>query len=388
MLLCLGKKYEGNLFMTVPLLDLKKQFDQIGLELISEMTRVMESQQYIGGKTVEKFESDFASYCGAKHAQGCANGTDAIYLALKAIGIGPGDKVITTPFSFFGTASPIARLGAEPVFADIDPVTFNLNPLQVEKEISGKTKAIMPVHLFGQISHSEELLSLAAKYRIPLIEDAAQAVGAREHGKMAGSIGDLATFSFYPTKNLNAAGDAGLVTSNNNILAKEIISYRNHGEQEKYTHHNFGLNSRLDALQAAILSVKLRYLDEWTEKRRQNARRYEEMFAAASLSDQITLPEWDRSDGKQNRHVFHQYTIRCRQRNRLKNHLLSQGIGCAIHYPVVIYMQPAFRGYNYAYNLCPEAEKATAEVLSLPIFPELTEAQQQEVVDRIAGFYK
>jgi dTDP-4-amino-4,6-dideoxygalactose transaminase len=356
---------------------------------------VCASQHYILGPEVEAFERELADFCGARDAVGCASGTDALWLALVAAGVQPGDQVLTTPFSFFASASAIARVGARPIFADIDPGTFNLDPAQVESFLRGsrrdKLRALLPVHLYGQCADMDSLQRLADEFHLSLIEDAAQAIGARwgKHG--AGSMGVSAAFSFYPTKNLSAYGDAGLVTTNDPKMAAHMRRLRNQGSSRRYVHEELGWNSRLDAIQAAILRVKLKYVEGWNEARRQRAKQYDELFAAAGLTSNgqaenaapIQLPR----TSEHAHHVFHQYVVRAYRREELREFLTARKIGTEIYYPIPLHLQPCFVYLGYREGDFPQAERAAKEVLALPMFPELTEDEQRRVVDSIADFY-
>lgn len=375
--------------MKVPLLDLKPQYRQIRADVIAAVETVLESQQFIMGAPVARLEKELAAYCSSRHAIACASGSDALILALMALDVGPGDEVITSPFSFYATASCIVRLGARPVFADIDPRSFNLDPASLAERITPRTKVIMPVHIFGQMTEMDPLLHLARKNGARIVEDAAQSIGAERGGRRAGSIGDIGCLSFFPSKNLGAFGDAGALTAQDDDLDARLRVLRLHGEKEKYVHYEVGLNSRLDALQAAILSVKLPYLDGWTEARRVNASRYDRLFAEAGLDPADVTPPWhDDTPGSGARHIFHQYTILARDRDALMRHLHAREIGCAVYYPVVLYRQPCFANLGYQTGYCPVAERTAARVLSLPIYPELTEEQQVAVVAAIAEFYR
>ncbi len=386
---------------SVPILDLLRQYEQVRAEVLAAVGRVCASQHYILGAEVEVLERELADLCGARDAVGCASGTDALWLALTAAGVQPGDQVLTTPFSFFASASAIVRAGARPVFADIDPRSFNLDPVQVESFLRDgqrdKLRALLPVHLYGQIADMDALRRLAEEFRLSLIEDAAQAIGARwgnkpDKGQRAGSIGIAAAFSFYPTKNLSAYGDAGLVTTNSPEMAAHMRRLRNHGSSRRYVHEEFGWNSRLDAMQAAILRVKLKYVDGWNEGRRQRAARYDELFTAAELtsaggqaedSAPIQLPQ----ASAQAHHVFHQYVVRAYRRDELRDFLTARKIGTEIYYPIPLHLQPCFVYLGYREGDFPEAERAAKEVLALPMFPELTEEEQRWVVKSIADFY-
>ena len=389
-----------NRFDPVPMLDLRRQYQQIGAEVLEAVSRVCASQHYILGPEVEALESEVAAYCGAREAIGCASGTDALWLALAAAGVQPGDQVLTTPFSFFASASAIARLGARPVFADVDPHTLNLDPLQVESFLRGgardQLRALLPVHLYGQCADMDALQALADEFHLSVIEDAAQAIGASwaTDGKFrrAGSMGVAAAFSFYPTKNLSAYGDAGMVTTNDPEMAAHMRRLRNHGSPRRYVHEEFGWNSRLDAKQAAILRVKLKYIEGWNQARRQRASIYDRLFAAAGMTstgDQtensapVRLPHTSR----QAHHVFHQYVIRAYRRDELREFLAARHIGTEVYYPSPLHLQPCFVYLGYGEGDFPEAERAAKDVLALPMFPELTEAEQHRVVSSIADFY-
>ncbi len=373
--------------MKVPLLDLKAQHQTLRAEMLAAVERIFDSQQFILGSEVEAFEREAAAYCRVKHAIGCGSGSDALLLALQALGIGPGDEVITVSFTFFATASAITRLGATPVFVDIAPDDFNLDVAQLERAITPRTKAIMPVHLFGQCAEMQTILDLAIHHRLPVVEDAAQAIGADylaygEDGR-AGTMGTIGCFSFFPSKNLGGAGEGGLLTTNDDTLAAQLRLLRVHGMQPKYYHQVIGINSRLDALQAAVLRVKLPYLDGWHAARQRNAARYDELFAAAAL-EEITTP----ITRPQRRHIFNQYTIRAARRDELLRHLHAAGVGCEVYYPVPLHQQECFAYLGYSTGDLPQTERAASEVLSLPIYPELTAEMQAYVVEQIAGFYR
>ncbi len=369
--------------MKVPLLDLVAQHQTIRDEVMAAVERVFDTQQFIMGAGVADFERDAAAYCQTKHAIGCASGSDALLLALMALNVGAGDDVITTSFTFFATASAITRLGAHPVFVDITPEDFNLNVELLERAITSRTKAIMPVHLFGQCARMDVILEVARKHNLPVVEDAAQAIGSEFQGRRAGTMGDIGCFSFFPSKNLGGAGDGGLMTTNNDELAAKLSILRVHGMEPKYYHQVVGINSRLDALQAAVLRVKLKHLDSWTEGRQANAARYAELFQAAGI-EEITLPKIHEDC----RHIFNQYTIRCSRRDELKAHLQQAGIGTEVYYPVPLHQQQCFQFLGYGAGDLPETERAALECLSLPIYPELAAEQQQYVVEQIAEFYK
>jgi dTDP-4-amino-4,6-dideoxygalactose transaminase len=368
--------------MTVPLLDLKAQHQTIRREVMEAVERVFENQVFIMGEEVAQFERAAAAYCQSQHAIGCASGSDALLLALMALGIGQGDEVITVSFTFFATGGAIARLGAKPVYVDIAPGDFNLAPELLERAITPRTKAIMPVHLFGQCAPMDAILEVARRHRLPVIEDAAQAIGADYHGRRAGTMGDIGCFSFFPSKNLGGAGDGGLLTTDHDELAERLRILRVHGGKPKYYHRVVGINSRLDSLQAAVLSVKLKHLDQWTEGRQRNAARYDALFAEAGL-EEVTTPMAHPGC----RHIYNQYTIRCAARDDLMAYLKEQGIGTEIYYPVPLHLQECFAYLGYSAGHLPVSEQAARECLSLPIYPELTEAMQHYVVDKIAEFY-
>jgi len=375
--------------MKVPLLDLKAQYRQIEKEIRKAIDGVLESQMFILGETVRSFEEKAAAYCEVPHAVGCASGSDALQLALMALKIGPGDEVITTPFSFYASTSYIVRLGAVPVFADIDPRTFNIDAEKIEAAISEKTKAIMPVHLFGQMAEMVKIMEIAGRHGIPVVEDAAQAIGARYNSRPAGSIGTLGCFSFFPSKNLGAYGDGGLVTTADEKLAERLRSLRMHGEREKYIHHEIGINSRLDALQAAVLETKLPWLDGWSDARRENAETYNKLFQERDLAPgMVVTPHNAESENKRHRHIYNQYTLRAEARDELADFLRNKGIGHAVYYPVPLYLQPCFAFLGHEKGLCPETERAVEEVISLPVYPELTAEQIEQVVAAIAEFYR
>jgi dTDP-4-amino-4,6-dideoxygalactose transaminase len=381
---------------SVPMLDLQRQYEQVRAEVLAAVGRVCASQHYILGPEVEAFERELADFCGAADAVGCASGTDALWLALVAAGVQPGDQVLTTPFSFFASASSIARAGARPVFADIDPHTFNLDPLRVESFLRSarrdKLRALLPVHLYGQCADMDALQRVADEFELALIEDAAQAIGAAWDGRRAGSMGVSAAFSFYPTKNLSAYGDAGLVTTNSPAIAAHMRRLRNHGSPRRYVHEEMGWNSRLDAIQAAILRVKLKYIGRWNEARRQRAARYDQLFATSGLtsaggqpenSAPIQLPVTE----ERAHHVFHQYVVRAFRREELREFLTARRIGTEVYYPIPLHLQPCFAYLGHREGDFPEAERAAREVLALPMFPELAEAEQRWVVESIAAFY-
>ena len=386
---------------SVPMLDLERQYLKIRSEVLAAIESVCASQHYILGTEVERLEHQLADFCGAHDAVGCASGTDALWLALAAAGVQPGDQVLTTPFSFFASAGAIMRAGGRPVFADIDPLTLNLDPAQVERFLRSsphsKLRVLLPVHLYGQCADMDRLQSLAEEFHLSVIEDAAQAIGARwghepDKGRRAGSMGVSAAFSFYPTKNLSAYGDAGLVTTNDPEMAAHMRRLRNHGSPQRYIHQEFGWNSRLDSIQAAILRVKLKYIEGWNDARRECAARYDQLFAAADLTSTgvptesaapIQLPH----TSAQAHHVFHQYVVRAYRRDELREFLTARKIGTEIYYPIPLHLQPCFVYLGHREGDFPEAERAAKEVLALPMFPELTEEEQRRVVASIADFY-
>jgi dTDP-4-amino-4,6-dideoxygalactose transaminase len=365
-------------------LDLKAQFAAIREEVMSAIARVMESQHFILGPEVNHLEKEVAARLGAAHAIGCASGTDALILALMAAGIGPGDEVITTPFSFIATAGSIAIVGARPVFVDIDPATYNIDPAQIAAAITPNTRAIMPVHLFGLPADMHPIMTIARAHHLVVIEDAAQAIGARYHGQSIGTIGDFGCFSFFPSKNLGAAGDGGLITTNDSAKAERLRMLRVHGSKKKYFHDMLGTNSRLDALQAAILRVKLPHLDSWAAGRRHRADRYRQLFAATKLDSVITCPSAPPADCE---HVYNQFTIRSQFRDQLKDSLRLAGIPTEVYYPLCLHLQPAFAKLGYTHGAFPVAEAASRQALSLPVFPELRDDQQDSVVNAIAAFH-
>lgn len=372
--------------MKVPLLDLSSQYKKVRKEVLEEVRKVCDSQHYVLGQNVSAFESEVADYCGAKYAVGVASGTDAILLSLMDAGVGPGDKVVTTSFTFFATVGSIARLGAIPVFADIHPDTFNIDPHSLERLLGRSAKgikAVIPVHLYGQCADMAPIMKLARRHGLAVIEDAAQSIGAEYRGKRAGSIGDYGCFSFYPTKNLGGMGDGGMITTNNKRRAERLRMLRVHGSRKRYYHDLVGANSRLDEIQAAVLRVKFRRLDEWTSARVANGRLYDELFARAGLKGKVVTPVI--SEG--NRSVYNQYVIRAKKRDALRAHLAESGVGSEIYYPVPMHMQKCFHDLGYKRGSLPETEKAAREVLALPIYAELKKSQVRYVVDSIASFY-
>lgn len=376
----------------IPMLDLKAQYASIKQEICEAVDEVFESQYFILGPKVEELERKIASYSEVSHAVGVSSGTDALLISLMALDINPNDEVITTPFTFFSTAGVISRLNAIPKFADIDPITYNIHPSQIESAITRRTKAIIPVHLFGQCADMDPILEIASKHHIPVIEDAAQSIGAQYKHRKAGSMGNFGVFSFFPSKNLGGAGDGGMVTTQDSALSEKLKILRVHGSRPKYYHKIIGGNFRLDALQAAVLLVKLQHLDSWSEKRRQNASYYDKLFKQSRLLVEKGLVETPvpvyLEEGDKNYHIYNQYTIRARSRDKLQAHLRAQGIGTAIYYPVPLHLQECYKDLGYLKGDFPEAEKAAQSVLSLPIYPELTHSQQETVVDTINSFYK
>jgi dTDP-4-amino-4,6-dideoxygalactose transaminase len=375
------------------MLDLKRQYQPLHHELLAALDAVLEQQQFILGEPVAAFERAAAAQLGVAHALGCSSGTDALWLALAGAGIEAGEAVITTPFSFFASVSAILRAGAIPVLADIDPTTFNLDPSAVEAVLNSPrgaaVRAILPVHLFGQCADWASFARLGQERGLKLIEDAAQAWGAEWQGTKAGALGDAAAFSFYPTKNLSAAGDAGMVTTNSDDVAERVKMLRQHGMRRRYHHDEVGWNARMDGFQGAILSVKLKYIDGWTHARRTVAKRYHALFRAAGLAETgpypthgVVLPH----EVPGSRHVWHQYVIRSCRRDALRDFLAIRQIGSEIYYPVPLHRQEALKSLGYDEGSFPEAERAAREVLALPIFPELREDEQQTVVAAIAEF--
>jgi len=365
----------------IPLLDLREQYAAIRDECDAAVRRVVESQQFILGPEVMALESEIAAFCGVRRAIGVSSGTDALLVALMALGIRPGDEVVTSPFTFFATAGVIARLGARPVFADIEEHSFNINARGLEAAITDRTRAVVPVHLYGRCV-DPAIFEIAAAAGVPVIEDAAQAIGARDaRGRAAGGIGLGGCFSFFPAKNLGAFGDAGLVTTNDDDFAERVGILRVHGGERRYYHRSVGGNFRIDAIQAAVLRVKLAYLNEWNDARRRNAASYRRLFAERGLESQVVAPA--DVDG----HIYHQFVIRARDRDDLKAYLADCGIGSAVYYPLPLHQQECFADLGYRLGDFPVAERAAAEVLALPVYPELTETQIATVVDAIAAFF-
>lgn len=368
----------------IPFLDLKAEFEDMHAEIVAAVMKTLESQHFILGPEVEAFEAEVARLVGCRFAIGCASGSDALVLALMAVGIQPGDEVITTPFTFVATAGSIARVGARPVFVDIDPTHYNLDPEQVRTAITPRTRAIMPVHLFGLSADMDAILDLAGANRLHVIEDAAQAIGARFHHKGVGNIGTVGCFSFFPSKNLGGAGDGGMVTTNDPQLADRLRLLRVHGSRSKYQYEILGFNSRLDAMQAAILRVKMRHLEEWTKARQRNAERYRSLFHEFGLEEIVRLP----SAPSDVRHVYNQFVIEVPRRDDLRTWLRQRGVPTEIYYPHALHLQPAFSYLGHKEGDLPNAERACSRVLALPISPKLREEQQRHVVSSIAGFFE
>ncbi|MDW7771816.1 MAG: DegT/DnrJ/EryC1/StrS family aminotransferase [Desulfobulbaceae bacterium] len=393
--------------MQVPLLDLKPQVSALRDEIVQAVTEIVDSTQYILGPRVSEFEDAVAQYCGARHAVGVSSGTDALLISLMGLEIGPGDLVLTTPYTFFATMGSILRVGALPVFADIEPGTMNIDPaalaerLETDSRNGGKIKALIPVHLFGQCADMQQILELAGHYNLPVIEDAAQAIGAdcpfrsddQTVWKRAGSLGITGCFSFFPSKNLGGIGDGGMVTTNDSDFAAKLKSLRNHGAEPKYYHSLVGGNFRLDPIQAVVLNIKLKHLESWHQARRRNASLYHRCFDSAGLSgDVATLPPAVYSDveknGGVNYHIYNQFVIRVPNRDRLREYLLQKDIGCEVYYPVSLHQQVCLQPYGYENLSFPVAEQASRETLALPIYPDLQPEQLEHVVESIAEFYR
>ncbi|WP_274364199.1 DegT/DnrJ/EryC1/StrS family aminotransferase [Paenibacillus thermotolerans] len=368
--------------MRVPILDLSEQYLQLKNDILASIESVMENTHFILGANVRQLEQEVAAYSNVSHGIGVANGSDALHLSLLACGIEPGDEVITTAFSFFSTAGAIARVGAIPVFVDIDPKTYNLDHTKVEAAITKKTKAIIPVHLYGQVANMTEIGRIAEAYQLHIVEDAAQAIGAEHQGKKVGEFGAAACYSFFPTKNLGAYGDAGMVVTNNDNIAEKIRILRVHGSKPKYHHHVLGYNSRLDEMQAAILNVKFKYLDQWNEQRGQKAATYNRLFAD-NLQEHVVTPYVEEG----NNHIYHQYTIRVDRRDELQLFLKENGVDTMVYYPRPLHLQPALAYLGYNKGDLFETERACEQAMSLPMFPELKEEQQVYVVDKIKEFF-
>jgi dTDP-4-amino-4,6-dideoxygalactose transaminase len=369
--------------MKVPLLDLQAQYVSIREAVRLAVDRVFETQQFVMGPEVAALETEVAAYCQTKEAIGCASGSDALLLALMALNVGPGDEVITTPFSFFATGSAIARLGARPVFVDIDPLTYNLDVDGIEPAITSRTRVVLPVHLYGQCADMDQILALAKSKNLVVLEDAAQAIGAEDRGRRAGSMGIAGCFSFYPSKNLGAAGDAGIITTSDPDFTARVRRLRVHGGLTEYQHIEVGLNSRIDALQAAVLRAKLPYLDGWSNARAQKAQTYSHLLEGAKLSFRLE-PPFIKPDS---RHIFHQYVVRVPDhRDALMDHLKARGVATKIYYPIPLHLQECFAYLGYKEGEFPEAEKAARETFALPLYPELTAEQQEYVVHAIQDF--
>lgn len=377
--------------MGVPLLDLKAQYSTIRAEVVEAISEVLESQQFILGPQVERLEQAVATYCGCRHAVGVSSGTDALLVSLMAEGIGPGDEVITSPYSFFATAGCVSRVGARPVFVDVDPVSFNLDPSRIEAAVTSRTKAIIPVHLYGQTAEMDPIVDIAKRRDLVVIEDGAQAIGGEYKGQRAGSIGHYGCFSFFPSKNLGGAGDGGMVTTNDDERAEKLRVMRGHGAKPKYFHGVIGGNFRLDTIQAAVLLVKLKHLDGWTEGRRRNAEVYRRLFREAGVvtglaelkgRKGLVLPE----ELPARRHIYNQFVIRVDRRDDLRAHLKREGIGNEVYYPVPLHLQACYAGLGYKEGDFPVSERAARESLALPVYPELTEGMIAEAVDAVACF--
>jgi len=371
--------------MQVPLLNLKAQYRAIKADVDQAVAEVFESQYFILGPKVQSCEEKLAQYCRCPHAVGVSSGTDALLIALMAEGIGPGDEVITPPHSFFATAGCVARVGARPVLVDVDPATYNLRPDLIEAAITPRTRAIIPVHLFGQMADLDPIMEIAGRHKLIVIEDAAQAIGSEYKGRRAGAIGHYGCFSFFPSKNLGAAGDGGLVTTQDAERAEKLRVIRMHGSKPKYYHKVIGGNFRLDALQAAVIEAKLPYLDGWTAQRQANAARYNELFQQSGLVKRklLSCP----IEAPQRRHIYNQYTIRVERRDALQTHLTQAGIGNEIYYPVPFHLQECFAYLGGKAGDFPASESAANQTLAIPVFPEITPAQQEYVVSTIAAFY-
>ena len=366
--------------MQVPLLDLKAQYRTIKDEVGQAINDVCESQAFALGPAVAQFEKDVAAHCGVKHAIGVSSGTDALLASLMALGVKPGDEVITSPFTFFATAGSVVRVGARPVFVDVDPDSYNIDPAGIEQRITERTRAIIPVHLFGQMAQMKPIMDMARRHHLVVIEDAAQAIGASQNGAKAGTVGDCGCFSFYPTKNLGAFGDGGLITTNSDELAEQIRALRDHGQKPRYFYHVVGGNFRLDGIQGAVLNVKLKCLDEWNEKRRQHAALYDRLFTGSP----VKTPKIETN----NVCIYHQYTVTVPERDKLQQYLTDRGIGSAIFYPKPLHLQDCFGDLGYRQGEMPVAEQLCKDVLSLPIYPELTPEQIAYTAEAVLKFYE
>jgi dTDP-4-amino-4,6-dideoxygalactose transaminase len=370
--------------MQVPMLDLSEQYQTLKKEIGNALEEVMSSSHFILGENVKKLEQDIAEYSNVWYGIGVANGSDALHISLLGCGVQEGDEVITTAFTFFATAGAIARIGAKPVFVDIDPKTFNIDPDKIEKAITKKTKAVIPVHLYGQTADMDPIIEIASKYDLAIIEDAAQAIGAKYKGRSVGELGTTACYSFFPTKNLGAYGDGGMIVTHNEDIAEKMRVIRVHGSKPKYYHHVLGYNSRLDELQAAILNVKFRYLDKWSNLRQEKAKVYTQLLQESLSDDRVITPFIE----KDHEHIFHQYTLRVNNRDELQAYLKKEGVTTMVYYPKPLHLQPVFASLGYQEGDLPETEKACQEALSLPMFPELTTEQQVYVVEKVVQFYK
>lgn len=369
--------------MKVPLIDLRAQYVAIKDQLANAVERVFDSQQFVMGPEVLSLEEEIARYCKVEYGIGCGSGSDALLLTLMALDIGPGDEVVTTPFTFFATGSAIARLNARPVFVDIDPLTYNLDVEQIDAAITSRTRVLLPVHLYGQCADMDKVLAIAKSKDLVVVEDAAQAIGAENRDRRAGSMGLAGCFSFYPTKNLGGAGDGGLITTNDEALASRMRRLRLHGGVTEYEHVEVGINSRLDALQAAVLRVKLSFLDEWSDRRAEKAKVYTELLERANLDFKVEPPVV----APERKHIFHQYVVRVPEhRDTLMQHLKAHDIGTKVYYPIPLHLQECFSYLGYKEGAFPESERAALETLALPLFPEISEEQQQYVVDTIKNF--
>lgn len=365
--------------MQVPILDLKAQYARCKVDVLEAIGTVCESQSFALGPAVAEFEQKIAAYCGCRHAIGVSSGTDALLVSLMALGIGPGDEIITTPFTFFATAGSVARLGAKPVFVDVDAASYNIDPTLIEEKVTAGTRAVIPVHIFGQAAQMRPITQIAQRHNVFVVEDAAQAIGATQDGIKCGNFGHLACFSFYPTKNLGGFGDGGLITTNDDTLADKVRILRNHGQDPIYFYKVIGGNFRLDAIQAAVLTVKLRHLDAWNEKRRQNAALYDTLLADLP----VKCPRIDAN----NVSTYHQYTIAAPDRNKLQKFLADNKIGSAVFYPEPLHLQQCFKQLGYSKGDLPVAERLCSEVLSLPVYPELRAEQIEYVAESIRRFY-
>ncbi len=375
----------GDLLPAVPLLALDRQYAALREQIREAINRVCDSGRFVLGPDVAELEAELARMLDVPHVISCASGSDALLLALMALDVGPGDEVIVPSYTFFATASAVTRLGATPIFADIDPVTYLVDPRDIEKKISSRTRAIVPVHLFGRTADMDAIAPIAAKSGLPIVEDAAQSILSTWHGRCSGSLGDVGCFSFYPTKNLGGAGDGGFLTTTRDDVAKQLRLLRVHGMEPRYYHEVIGINSRLDSIQAAVLRVKLPHLDSWTTARQVNAARYREIFADHDLSGRVAVP----GDEPRGRHVWNQFVIRVLDdsRDALRAHLAKHGVGTEIYYPVPLHLQKCFTHLGWSRGDLPETERAAEQTLALPIFPELESAEQQTVVARIAEFF-